>query len=393
MLKIYDLNHNALGVLKGDKETKEEFNLKDSTQTLHFKYPRNGDYAENIVNEGYIETEYGEYVIKSVSDGDSYITVDADMSIDELESQVEQFVSKRKSIENAASMLLAGTGWTVAHSDIERKRTVHKNYCSRWDVLKQMKSTYTAEMVVDTVHKTVSFYEKYGADKGTYFIEDLNLRKCTCDKTSYDFYTQIMPVGKNGLTIEEVNGGSKILENFQYSKKKKLLIWKDERYTHADELMEDAIYKLEEISQPYASYTADVIDLARKYPKQYGILSYWLGDTITLVSNRSKQRVKQRIKKLTVYMHESEKNTCEISNTRLDFVDIQKEAEEATSALTSAIGTDGSVTAEAMQEALLEATGTNIDGGNATSADTVEIDTGEADSDELITIDGGNAYN
>ena len=219
------------------------------------------------------------------------------------------------------------------------------------------------------------------------------MRKCTCDKTSYDFYTQIMPVGKNGLTIEEVNGGSKILENFQYSKKKKLLIWKDERYTHADELMEDAIYKLEEISQPYASYTADVIDLARKYPKQYGILSYWLGDTITLVSNRSKQRVKQRIKKLTVYMHESEKNTCEISNTRLDFVDIQKEAEEATSALTSAIGTDGSVTAEAMQEALLEATGTNIDGGNATSTDTVEIDTGEADSDELITIDGGNAYN
>ena len=92
-------------------------------------------------------------------------------------------------------------------------------------------------------------------------------------------------------------------------------------------------------------------------------------------------------------MHESAKNTCEISNTRLDFVDIQKEAEEATSALTSAIGTDGSVTAEAMQEALLEATGTNIDGGNATSTDTVEIDAGEADSDELITIDGGNAYN
>ena len=393
MLKIYDMNHSAIGVLKGDKDTKEEFNLKESTQSLSFKYPYNGDHAEHIVNEGYIETEHGEYVIKSVSEGDSYIAIDADMNIDELESEIETFDSRRKTIAEAAKILLDGTGWKVTYSDIERKRTVHKSYCSKWDVLKQFKSAYTAEMIVDSVNKTISFYTQYGADKGAYFVEDLNLRKCTCDKTSYDFYTQIMPVGKNGVTIEEVNNGSKILENYQYSKKKKMLIWKDERYTHADELMEDGLYKLSEISQPYASYTADVIDLARIYPEKYNILSYWLGDTITLVSKRSGQRVKQRIKKLTVYMHEPAKNTCEISNTRLDFIDIQKEAEETAAALSSAIGTDGSITAEAMQEALMEATGTNIDGGNARSADTVEIDTGEADSDELITIDGGNAYN
>jgi hypothetical protein len=92
-------------------------------------------------------------------------------------------------------------------------------------------------------------------------------------------------------------------------------------------------------------------------------------------------------------MHEPALNECEISNPKLDFIDIQKEEADNTAALSDVIGTDGSISADAMLEALMETTGTNIDGGTADTVDTVDIDTGEADSDELITIDGGNAYN
>jgi hypothetical protein len=256
-----------------------------------------------------------------------------------------------------------------------------------------MKKTYNAECIVDSINKTLSFYEQYGEDKGAYFIEDLNLRKASGENTTYDFYTAILPIGKDGLTISSVNGGSNILENHQYSDKYKLLIWKDERYTVVEDLLEDALYKLDEISKPYATYTADVIDLATKYPEKYGILSYWIGDVVTLVSRRSGTRIKQRIVKLTVYMHEPALNECEISNPKLDFIDIQKEEADNTAALSDVIGTDGSISADAMLEALMETTGTNIDGGTADTVDTVDIDTGEADSDELITIDGGNAYN
>lgn len=123
----------------------------------------------------------------------------------------------------------------------------------------------------------------------------MNLRKLTGELTSYDFYTQIKPIGKNGLTIGTVNGGVDILENHSYSPKNKLLIWKDERYTVPEDLKEDAQYKLDEISQPYCSYSVDVIDLARQYPDLYGALSYWYGDIVTTVSRRSGTRIKQRL--------------------------------------------------------------------------------------------------
>lgn len=393
MLKIYDADHNAIGVLKGDKGTKETFVLKDSDATLDFSYPANGRYAEYIENENYIQTEHAEYVIKSVKPGDTYITVSAVQNIEELEGDIEIYTCKRKALDLAITELLEGTGWRVVYCDIERRRSITKTYCSRWEVIKRAKSVYKAECVVDSINKTLSFYEQYGEDRGAYFIEDLNLRKIAPEITSYDFCTQILPIGKNGLTIGSVNGGVDILENHEYSKKNILRIWKDERYTVAEELKEDAQYKLEEMSKPYCSYSADVIDLASAYPDLYGVLSYWYGDVVTLVSRRTGIRIKQRIVKLTAYMHEPQKNTCEISNTRLDFIEIQKEAEEQTEAMTSGLGTDGSVSTEALQDALIEATGTNIDGGNAATADTVDIDGGEAEDDDLLQIEGGNAYN
>ncbi|WP_405382639.1 phage tail protein [Phascolarctobacterium sp.] len=393
MLKIYDRNHNAIGVLKGDNETWEKFDLKNSDATLTFKYPYNGRYVEYLENENYIQTEHAEYVIKSVKPGGTYITISGQQNIEELESDIEKFTCKRRQLDLAVEDLVAGTGWHVAYCDVKRRRSITKTYCSMWDVIKQMKRTYTAELVVDSINKTLSFYEQYGEDRGAYFIEDLNLRKASGEKTTYDFYTAILPIGKDGLTIESVNGGSRIIENHQFSDKYKLKIWKDERYTVVEDLLEDATYKLEELSRPYAAYTADVIDLARKYPDKYGILSYWIGDTVTLVSKRTGTRLKQRIVKLTVYMHETALNECEISNPRLDFIDIQKEEADNTAALSSAIGTDGTITPDAMLQTLMELTGTNIDGGNAATVETVDLDDGDAESDELITIEGGNAYN
>lgn len=393
MLKIFDGHHNAVGVLKGDTDTAETFDLKNSDATIKFNYPANGVYAEYIEAENYIQTENAEYVIKSVKDGDTYIKVSGQQNIEELESDIEKYTCKRRRIDSAVTELVTGTGWSVAYCDIDRRRSINKSYCSMWEVIKQIKKTYNAECVVDSINKTLSFYERYGEDKGAYFIEDLNLRKSSGEATSYDLYTAILPIGKNGLTVESVNGGNRIIENHQYSDKYKLLIWKDERYTVVEDLMEDALYKLDEISKPYYTYTADVIDLAKQQPEKYGVLQYWIGDTVTLVSKRSKRRVKQRIVKLTVYMHESALNDCEISNPKLDFIDIQKEEADNAAALNSVVGTDGTISADAMLEALIQATGTNIDGGNAATSETVDIDTGGADSDELITIDGGNAYN
>ena len=55
------------------------------------------------------------------------------------------------------------------------------------------------------------------------------------------------------------------------------------------------------------------------------ILSYGIGDTVTLVSKKTRTREKQRIVKITEYPESPEKNTVEISNARKTFAEIQKE--------------------------------------------------------------------
>ena len=110
--------------------------------------------------------------------------------------------------------------------------------------------------------------------------------------------------------------GKDYIDNFQYSSKVKSYVWKDERYTNVTSLIEDATAKIEEMSRPYKAYTAEVIDLAKASEGYKDILSYGIGDTVTLVSKKTRTREKQRIVKITEYPESPEKNTVEISNAR-----------------------------------------------------------------------------
>ena len=174
----------------------------------------------------------------------------------------------------------------------------------------------------------MNIYERIGSDKGCYFIEGINLRKISLKSDTYDFYTRIYPIGKDGITPEWLTGKDYI-DNFQYSSKVKAYVWKDERYTNTTSLIEDATAKIEEMSRPYKAYTAEVVDLAKASEEYKDILSYGIGDTVTLVSKKTRTKEKQRIVKITEYPETPKKNTVEISNARKTFADIQKEATAA----------------------------------------------------------------
>ena len=170
------------------------------------------------------------------------------------------------------------------------------------------------------LNKIIKVYQVRGTDKGAYFIDSLNLRALEIQGNSYDFYTKLIAIGKDDLTVT--------VENYQYSTKIKTLIWKDERYTDIASLTEDATLKLAEISKPYRAYGADVIDLANLNEKYKDILAYSLGDTITLIDSDKGIKEKQRIVKITDYPDESERNSCEIANNKLSFEDVQKEEKD-----------------------------------------------------------------
>ena len=81
-----------------------------------------------------------------------------------------------KTVDECLTEAIDGTGWKVIRCDVSKKRTIRiEQNCSAWDVAQQAITTYRCEMVFDSLNKGISVYEKYGEDRGAYFIERLNL--------------------------------------------------------------------------------------------------------------------------------------------------------------------------------------------------------------------------
>lgn len=315
MLRYKDKNGVESPLVKYENLYVEEV-LDYGDKTLGFSIPKN--LAGKIELEDFIRTKTDEFVIKQMNTNDNgEYDIVAKINIDELEgASFQSFETVEQTATDTANLALAGTGWTC-ECNVKKKRTVRMTNSSAWDILKKIADTFMLEMVIDSLNKKIIFQEKIGEDKGVYFTDELNLVSLTIQSNSSDFYTRILPLGKDGLTIESVNGGSKLLENHTYSSKDKTFIWKDERYTVPESLKEDAIAKLEELATPYTSYSCKIVDLANA--KKIKAYEYKIGDVITIINKETRTRIKQRIVKLKSYPENPGENTCEISDLKLTF--------------------------------------------------------------------------
>nr|WP_294658740.1 phage tail protein [uncultured Blautia sp.] len=348
MLKILDRNKVPVKGLKKYTDLCIEGVLELNDRTLSFSAPYR-NIRNAIVNEGYIETKDDRFVVKELEKNtDGTATVVAQLDLESLEGKVfREFRSEEQTIRAALQLAFAGTGWTIGVCDVNKKRTLSMSNVSALEVLKQALKTYRAEIKVDSKSQVISVYDPIGSDRGSYFVNQLNLKSLTVQSTSYDFYTEIEPYGKDGLTIEAANFGKAYLENHQYSSKVKRCIWKDERYTVPESLKEDAEAKLEDMSKPYVSYSADVIDLA-KCSEKYRILEYGIGDVITLIDNITDTREKQRIVGMKIYPDAPEKNSCTLANKVLTFDELAQKYEDTVNTVDNITNDNGQIDGDAI---------------------------------------------
>ena len=325
-MQIFNDKKERVGILKGFKDRKIVKTLDSGDKELTFKYPSDGELVDLLKEEYYIRTKEDEYVIRKRKTGTQFNEYTAQLNVEELEGAVFPygFESKEQTIRACLEFAFEGTGWKVGVCQITKKRTINKDEeTNAWEVLQDCLSTYRAECKINSLTKTIDIYEQIGADRGRYFIEGLNLKKLTVTSDTYDFYTRLIPLGKDGIGIEWL--GKPYLENYQYSSKIKTYVWSDERYTNTTSLIEDGIAKLDEMSKPYVAYTADVIDLARQSEKYSSVFDYDIGDTVWMISRKTRTKEKQRIVKLTEYPEAPQNNTVELSNATKTFAEVQQE--------------------------------------------------------------------
>lgn len=147
--------------------------------------------------------------------------------------------------------------------------------------------------------------------------------------------------GKNGEFAEKyLKQGTKIvvtgrIQTGSYTNRDGQKVYTtDERYTDAESLKEDAEAKLDELSKPYRSYTAEIINLVEavqdeEKKEQYKeVFSIALGDTVLLISKSTGIRESHRIVKFYEYPLTKEKNKVELANTRLSFEEVQRTEQE-----------------------------------------------------------------
>lgn len=341
MLKIYDRYKNPLGYITKYTDLCIESELSTADKSLSFTY--RVKKGKDIKNEYYVETKEDWYVVKEVGvSSDDFPAYTCQLDLEDLEAEVlETFSAVDVTLTDAANLALAGTGWTV-DTDITKKRSVGTMKVTPLSALKKIKDAWMCEMCFDTKNKVVFFREQFGEDKGVFFTKSLNLRKLDLTSDTYDYYTRIIPIGAKGLRIRDVNDGKDYVENYQYSSKVKTLVWEDTNYKDAETLKEDAEKKLDDMSKPAKSYSADIVDLAAQRP-EYAIMSFRLGDTILLLDEQTGTKEKQRIVKLKEYPQKNGKNSCELSNTTLTFEEMQDRLEAAAKAVEDITNADGTV--------------------------------------------------
>lgn len=348
-MQVFSQERVRLCLLKDYTQLAVKKKLADGDKELSFKYPKNGEGVKHLKNECYIVTQEDEFILKEISTSKQYMKYKAVLNLEELQGkQFVTFETVEQTVAGCLAVALLGTGWKVGKCGITKKRTIRKDsVCTVLDIIGQCISTYKVEVEYHTKEKVIDIYEQIGGDKGVYFMEAVNLRQPpSYTMTTNEFFTQLKPVGKDGLTINI--GGKDYVENYSYSKKKLMKVWKDERYTLADSLAEDAALKLAEICRPTVTYEADVIDLAKASEEYKDILAYSLGDVVTLVSKTRGIKEKMRIVQIVEYPQTPQDNTCQLSTAKKTFADIQQELKDE--AVEEAIGASSANTSEAMEK-------------------------------------------
>lgn len=367
MIRILDKNKTPLCGFDDEFDLCIESSISfgDKKLTLEADWMLLKDYVQP---EGYIETKTDRYVIKEIKrDSGRTCSIVAQLDLEKLEGKIfRAFASVEQSISDCLALAFAGTGWTVSASSVTKKRTVRMANCSALKIFEQALRTYRCEAVIDSINQTVTIQEQIGQDRGVYFTTDLNLKKLEVSASSYDFYTELEPYGKDGLSIADVNGGLEYVSNHAYSDKVKRAIWIDERYTVAENLLADAEAKLVDMSKPLVSYSASVSDLA-KQSSVYSVLEFGLGDVIILSDPITGTRETQRIVGIKEYPKHPEDNSCTLANRQLTFEELSSKYEDTAETVSNVTSDNGTLKGNSLDQVNADKI-VNLDGKLITSA-------------------------
>lgn len=288
--------------------------------TLQFDISPDHELYRYFVLYGTVEYDGQRYLINGINERKTVSTITCELDLTGLNYNVYPTYNKSTvSFASVCSEILKGTGWTIVDADlVSARRTLELTDVTTLEILDycQNSTAYNTRYRFDTINKVIYCIKPYNNTEptGTYFTDELNLSDMTYKGSTTSLVTRLYPYGKDGLSIASLNNGKAYLENYSYTDKVVSAIWRDERYTNKQTLLDDANAKLAVLAVPEQSYTAKVIDLAKTLPDTYGdVLAFDLYDVVTLIDRKRKTRINYRIVEIKEYPADATLNTVTLS--------------------------------------------------------------------------------
>ena len=313
MIKVYDSDYHFLQLLPSCRNIYTTELLSTGLKSLCFQVPCKDEFFEIIQEENYVETADYSYIIKElILEDNNFIEVRCQANIEQLTGRVfHTFDCLEMSLEQIYTYCLSKSEWKLDYRSIDRSiATYQLAHTTGYDMIKQIAEDYGQELWFDTKNKVLRIYDKMGTDFGAYFSNELNLKRLTKQSSTYDYATVIVPLGKNGLTIANVNNGKDYLEDYSYTNKTIEKYFIDDEIEVAEILKMKAEDYLANACVPRASYKLQLASLGDNVA---------LGDVIYLVDKIKRIKQKQRVVKIVRYLREPERSSVEISNLQIDF--------------------------------------------------------------------------
>lgn len=293
---------------------------EDGLMSLQFDISPDHELYRYFALYGSVEYDGQRYLINGINERKTVSTINCELDLTGLNYNVYPTYNKSTvSFASVCSEILKGTGWTIVDADlVSARRTLELTDVTTLDILDycQNSTAYNTRYRFDTINKVIYCIKPYNNTEptGTYFTDELNLSDMTYKGSTTSLVTRLYPYGKDNLSIASLNNDKNYIENHSYTDKVISAIWRDERYTNKQTLLDDAKAKLAVLAVPEQSYTAKVIDLAKTLPDTYGdVLAFDLYDVVTLIDRKRKTRINYRIVEIKEYPADATLNTVTLS--------------------------------------------------------------------------------
>lgn len=286
--------------------------------TLHLTLPNQHPQLPDLADQlELIDRESGQrYLITALDGGSTETDITAALDLDELRATLQVPYTNQGDTAIATLRGVLPAGWTAAdRAASDARRTISLDAATPLDVIREIPDAYGLAVRFDNAKRQVElFFPDSISPRGAYFTDQLNLTETPQHKSSTkSFATRLYAYGKDGLTFAQINDGKPYLDDHSYSDRVICAYWKDERYTSAQTLMEDARRNLAQMAVPVTSYECSAMDLARIDPEKWGQLQAGLYDAVILMDRARNTRPVHRVCRRKHWPHYPEKDVVYLS--------------------------------------------------------------------------------